>query len=36
MLDAFPTEGKLLDFGTDFCTAGLDLLFAFVYLRYES
>jgi hypothetical protein len=31
-----PTEGKLLDFGAGFCIEGLDLLFAFAYLRYES
>ena len=29
-----PTEGRLLDFGTCFCFEGLDLLFAFAYLRY--
>jgi hypothetical protein len=31
-----PTEGRLLDFGTGFCFEGLDLLFAFAYLRYAS
>lgn len=31
-----PMEGRLVDFGASFCTAGLDLLFAFAYLRYDS
>ena len=31
-----PTEVRLLDFGTGFCFEGLDLLFAFAYLRYDS
>jgi len=30
------TEGRLLDFGAGFCIEGLDLLFAFAYLRYDS
>jgi len=29
-------EGRLLDFGIGFCFAGLDLLFAFPYLRKAS
>ena len=31
-----PTEVRLLDFGIGFCFEGLDLLFAFAYLRYAS